>query len=164
MNWAPTDEEFRARIAAYNRENNPKGIAMKTDPPAPKAEVLSIETGQRIEKPKNSIRWVDMSDMGHRPNSATRVGNQGSCAAEAGGPIFGGGGTGKSIIELMKNVAHVAGKDWLGSLPEPGPAFYIGAEDDENEIHIRLSSIATHYNVDIQGSDRRRSQGALPAR
>jgi len=47
----------------------------------------------------------------------------------------------------MKNVAHVIGKDWLGSMPEPGPAIYIGAEDDENEIHIRLAAIAAHYGV-----------------
>jgi hypothetical protein len=47
----------------------------------------------------------------------------------------------------MKDVAHVAGKDWLGSLPEPGPAFYIGAEDDEKELHIRLATIAKHYNI-----------------
>ena len=47
----------------------------------------------------------------------------------------------------MKNVAHVTGKDWLGSMPEPGPAIYIGAEDDEDEIHIRLANIAEHYGV-----------------
>ena len=63
------------------------------------------------------------------------------------GLFSGEGGTGKSIIELMKNVAHVAGKDWLGSMPEPGPAFYLGAEDDEDEIHIRLAAIAKHYGV-----------------
>jgi RecA-family ATPase len=62
--------------------------------------------------------------------------------------LFSGeGGTGKSIIELMKDVSHVVGKDWLGSLPEVGPAFYIGAEDDKNEIHIRLTAIAQHYGV-----------------
>ena len=31
------------------------------------------------------------------------------------GLFSGEGGTGKSIIELMKNVAHVTGKDWFGS-------------------------------------------------
>jgi RecA-family ATPase len=41
----------------------------------------------------------------------------------------------------------VTGKDWLGSMPELGPAIYIGAEDDENEIHIRLAAIASHYGV-----------------
>jgi RecA-family ATPase len=65
--------------------------------------------------------------------------------------LFSGeGGTGKSIIELMKNVAHVSGKDWLGSMPEPGPAFYIGAEDDQKEIHIRLAAIAKHYGVTFE--------------
>ena len=63
------------------------------------------------------------------------------------GLFSGEGGTGKSIIELMKDAAHVAGKDWLGSLPEPGPAFYIGAEDDKAELHIRLAAIAKHYHV-----------------
>ena len=63
------------------------------------------------------------------------------------GLFSGEGGTGKSIIELMKNVAHVAGKDWLGSMPEPGPAFYLGAEDDQEEIHIRLAAISKHYEV-----------------
>ena len=30
---------------------------------------------------------------------------------------------------------------------KPGPAFYIGAEDDENELHIRLAAIAKHYGM-----------------
>ena len=32
-------------------------------------------------------------------------------------------------------------------MPEPGPAFYLGAEDDKDEIHIRLADIAKHYDV-----------------
>ena len=43
------------------------------------------------------------------------------------GLFSGEGGTGKSIIELTKDVAHVAGKDWFGSMPERGPAIYVGA-------------------------------------
>src|SRR5262245_61502072 len=63
------------------------------------------------------------------------------------GLVQGEGRNGKSIIELTKNVAHVAGKAWFGSLSEVGPAFYIGAEDDKNELHIRLAAIAGHYDV-----------------
>lgn len=44
-----------------------------------------------------------------------------------------------------KNV--VIGRDWLGMMPEPGAAIYFGAEDDENELHIRLAAIAKHYEV-----------------
>jgi RecA-family ATPase len=51
---------------------------------------------------------------------------------------------------MMKDVAHVTGKDWLGSLPAIGPAFYLGAEDDEKEIHIRFYDIAQHYGVTFQ--------------
>jgi RecA-family ATPase len=63
------------------------------------------------------------------------------------GLFSGEGGTGKSIIELTKDVAHVIGQDWLGSLPERGPTFYIGAEDEADEIRRRLSDIAKHYRT-----------------
>jgi RecA-family ATPase len=47
----------------------------------------------------------------------------------------------------MKDVAHVAGKEWLGAFPAKGPAFYVGAEDSKDELHIRLSDITKHYSV-----------------
>jgi RecA-family ATPase len=47
----------------------------------------------------------------------------------------------------QRRFAHVAGKDWLGSLPERGPIIYIGAEDDKDELHIRLAAIAKHCDV-----------------
>jgi RecA-family ATPase len=62
--------------------------------------------------------------------------------------LFSGeGGSGKSSVSLHLCCAHVLGRDWLGSLPETGPAIFIDAEDDEREIHIRLGSIARHYQV-----------------
>jgi len=66
------------------------------------------------------------------------------------GLFSGEGGTGKSLIELQKNVAHVMGRDWLGSMPAPGPAIYLAAEDDANELHIRLASVAAHYDVSFR--------------
>jgi RecA-family ATPase len=32
-------------------------------------------------------------------------------------------------------------------MPEVRPAIYVGAEDDKDELHIRLAAIAKHYNV-----------------
>ena len=62
--------------------------------------------------------------------------------------LFSGeGAIGKSIVELMLGVAHVMAKDWLGSLPEPGGAFYFGCEDDEDELRIRLTAIGEHYGT-----------------
>jgi len=64
--------------------------------------------------------------------------------------LSGEGAIGKSIIELMLAVAHVMGKDWLGSLPKPGGAFYFGCEDDEAELRIRLSAIIEHYGTTFE--------------
>jgi RecA-family ATPase len=65
--------------------------------------------------------------------------------------LFSGeGAIGKSIVELMLCVAHVTGKDWLKSLPEPGGAFYFGCEDDEAELRIRLTSILAHYGTTFE--------------
>jgi RecA-family ATPase len=63
------------------------------------------------------------------------------------GLFSGEGGAGKSIIELTRNVAHVIGGDWLRSLPEMGSAFYLGAEDDVAELHIRLAAIVAHFGT-----------------
>jgi RecA-family ATPase len=97
-------------------------------------------------KPK-SLQWLDMSNWDNEPVPQRKWAIRDRVPLNQAGLFSGEGGTGKSIIELMKNVAHVTGKDWLGSMPEPGPAFYLGAEDDINEIHIRLAAIAQHYGV-----------------
>ena len=62
--------------------------------------------------------------------------------------LFSGeGAAGKTLVELQLCVAHVTGRDWLGGMPEPGPAIYYGAEDDSDELHRRLTAIAEHYGV-----------------
>jgi RecA-family ATPase len=112
---------------------------------------LSIVTGEKIENRSpvkaESLQWLDMSawDAADVPERKWAIRDR--VPLKQAGLFSGEGGTGKSIIELMKNVAHVSAKDWLGSMPEPGPAFYLGAEDDEEEIHIRLAAIAKHYDT-----------------
>jgi RecA-family ATPase len=93
------------------------------------------------------VPWLDMSSFDSAPLPEREWAIKDRVPLKQAGLFSGEGGTGKSIIELQKNVAHVMGRDWLGSLPEPGPAFYIGAEDDKNEIHIRLAAIAKHYGA-----------------
>ena len=111
---------------------------------------LSV-VGEKIENHSpvkaESLQWLNMSawDTAAIPERKWAIRDR--VPLNQAGLFSGEGGTGKSIIELMKNVAHVAAKDWLGSMPEPGPAFYLGAEDDEEEIHIRLAAIAKHYGV-----------------
>ena len=50
----------------------------------------------------------------------------------------------------MKDVAHVTGTEWLGSFPEQGGAFYLGAEDEADEIHIRLPTSPSTVGVSFK--------------
>jgi RecA-family ATPase len=96
------------------------------------------------------LAWINMSSWDAEPVPEREWAIKDRVPLRQAGLFSGEGGTGKSILELMKDVAHVAGKDWLGSMPKPGPAFYIGAEDDVNEVHIRLAAIAKHYGVNFK--------------
>jgi RecA-family ATPase len=93
------------------------------------------------------LPWLDMSDWDSVEVPKRKWAILNRVPQNQAGLFSGEGGTGKSIIELMKDVAHVAGKDWLGSMPEQGSAFYVGAEDEADELHRRLASISTHYSV-----------------
>jgi RecA-family ATPase len=62
--------------------------------------------------------------------------------------LFSGeGGAGKSTELLHLCAAHSLAREWLGSLPEPGPAIFADAEDEENVLHYRLANITSHYQV-----------------
>jgi RecA-family ATPase len=93
------------------------------------------------------LPWLNMSNWDNEPVPERKWAIRDRVPLNQVGLYSGEGGGGKSITELMKDVAHVAGKEWLGSLPEQGPAFYLGAEDEADEIHIRLAAIASHYGV-----------------
>jgi RecA-family ATPase len=97
------------------------------------------------QPPRQPLQWLDMSNWDNEPVPQRKWIIKDLIPANQAGLLSGDAGAGKTIIELMKDVAHVAGKDWMYTLPEPGPAFYIGSEDDEVEIHIRLADIAKHY-------------------
>jgi RecA-family ATPase len=104
-------------------------------------------TDPEPRKSRASIQWLNMSNWDDEPRPERQWAIQDRVPLKQTGLFSGEGGVGKSILEMMKDVAHVTGKDWLGSLPVPGPAIYLGAEDDENEIHIRFYDIAQHYGV-----------------
>jgi RecA-family ATPase len=92
-------------------------------------------------------QWLNLSEWDKQPVPRRKWAIENRVPLNQAGLFSGEGGTGKSIIELTKDTAHVLGKDWLGSLPEPGPAFYLGDEDDADELHIRIAYIAKHYGV-----------------
>ena len=105
------------------------------------------EQEQKDNKKPPSIQWLDMSTWDDEPRPEREWAIPDRVPLRQTGLFSGEGGAGKSIIEMMKDVAHVAGKDWMNALPAMGPAIYLGAEDDEREIHIRFYDIAQHYGV-----------------
>jgi RecA-family ATPase len=113
----------------------------------PKLTVIDGDTGAEYVKP---LEWVDMAAWDRVPVPVRKWAIKDRVPLNQAGLFSGEGGTGKSILELTKDVAHVAGKDWLGTTPEQGPAVYFGAEDEEDEVHIRLAAIASHYGVTFE--------------
>jgi RecA-family ATPase len=61
--------------------------------------------------------------------------------------LSGEGAIGKSIVLMQLGVAHALGRDWLGTLPEPGPVIYVNCEDEADELHHRTADITAHYNT-----------------
>jgi RecA-family ATPase len=61
--------------------------------------------------------------------------------------LSGEGGVGKSILGLHLAAATVLGRDWLSTMPMPGPALVLCCEDDEHELHRRLDQIVQHYGA-----------------
>jgi RecA-family ATPase len=100
--------------------------------------------------PAAPLVWLDMSSWDDEPVPQRKWAILGRVPLLQAGLFSGEGGTGKSILEMTKDVAHVAGKDWLGTIPEQGPAIYLGAEDGKDELHIRLAEIAKHYGVSFK--------------
>jgi RecA-family ATPase len=122
------------------------GVTIKRHDPVVSFKPARVEPKQPTPE-KEPFPWLDMSKWDDEPVPPRKWAILDRVPAIQAGLFSGEGGTGKSIIELTKDVAHVVGKDWLGSLPEPGPAFYIGAEDEADEIRRRLHAIAAHYGV-----------------
>lgn len=63
--------------------------------------------------------------------------------------LSGDGGTGKSLLALQLAIAVAAAKEWIGTAPEPGPAMFISAEDDEAELHRRTANITRAMKIQL---------------
>lgn len=64
--------------------------------------------------------------------------------------LGGDGGVGKSLLALQLAVSSAAGRAWIGHHPAQGPAMYISAEDDRDEMHRRVADIAASQSIDMK--------------
>lgn len=60
--------------------------------------------------------------------------------------LSGDGGTGKSQVALQLAAAGAMGEAWLGLNASAGPALFLSAEDDLDELHRRLACIMDSYD------------------
>jgi RecA-family ATPase len=102
------------------------------------------------EAPPKPLLWTDTSTWDSSPCPPREWAVRDRIPLRQVTLFSGEGAIGKSIVELMLCVAHVLGKDWLGSLPDPGGAFYLGCEDDEPELRIRFHGIAARYGTTFE--------------
>jgi RecA-family ATPase len=61
--------------------------------------------------------------------------------------LYGDGGVGKTNLALQLGICRAAGLPWLGLETEPGRTLMFAAEDDKNELHIRLNDIRSELGV-----------------
>src|SRR5262249_41488923 len=63
--------------------------------------------------------------------------------------LSGEGSIGKSLVLMQLTAAHVLGRGWLDTLPEPGDAIYLNAEDEDDELWRRYSDIVRLYDASL---------------
>jgi RecA-family ATPase len=93
------------------------------------------------------LPFIDMSNWDNEPRPEREWAVRDRIPLRQTALFSGEGGAGKSNTTLHLCCAHALGRDWLRSMPEPGPAIFIDAEDDDKELHIRACDIADHYQV-----------------
>jgi RecA-family ATPase len=60
--------------------------------------------------------------------------------------LSGEGSIGKSILLMqLSGAVALVDKDWIGTLPEPGPVLYVSCEEDDDEIRRRMEDVARHF-------------------
>jgi RecA-family ATPase len=121
---------------------------MTFDPKAYVDEALRRgPNGPVAPQPRTPLAWIDVSSWDRTPVPEREWLVRGRIPLRQPTLFSGEGAVGKSLVTLHLLASTALGRDWLGLIPEEGPAWYIGAEDDVRELHIRLSDIQKHYGV-----------------
>jgi RecA-family ATPase len=99
--------------------------------PGERAEKLgSGQTEENLPKPINLIDPTEWHGM-PVPEREWIVRNM--IPARTVSLLVGDGATGKTTLGLQLAVARALGRDWIGTIPEPGKTLFMSAEDDATE-------------------------------
>jgi RecA-family ATPase len=136
--WATINSGFSAGL------KQPRTAPEKPPPSLPSSSPARQERQEQAAVP---LPWINMSNWDREPMPAQQWAVLNRIPLHQCVLFTGEGAAGKSTTELHRSAAHVLGRDWLGTMPEPGPAIYIDAEDPEEVLHRRLGAIVRHYGV-----------------
>ena len=125
------------------REEGPEGVRRRSDG-AKKFRQNGKNGDPRKQKP---LRFVNVAAWQNEPVPPRKWAVENRVPIGAVTIFSGHGEAGKSIVSMMLAAAHVLGRDWLGSLPEPGPVLYLSTEDDATEMNRRFAPIAEHFGA-----------------
>ena len=142
---APHDARWQERRADIPRLVN--GAAAKYRQPSAEASEPEPEPPPEQNRANGFLSMLDVSAWDGVPVPARDWAVRDRIIRRAVTLLSGEGGIGKSILIMQLACAHVLARDWFGQLPEPGPAIYLNAEDDERELHFRLEAIRAHLGV-----------------
>jgi RecA-family ATPase len=99
------------------------------------------------------IKWLDVTAWDTLKPEPRRWAVQNHIPLRQPTLLSGAGGVGKSILLLQLLCSSVLSRDWIGLLPEAGPVIYLGAEDDEEELHRRIDAIVQHSGERFEGME-----------
>lgn len=121
-----------SRAAAWHEE----------PPPEPPPAAPSLFPDEPPYGPEAALlRGFPASDLGDTPPPPQRWLARDLIPAGTVTMLYGDGATGKSLVALQLCVARVTGGDWLGLPVGQGPAMFLTAEDDHEELNRRLHAI-----------------------
>jgi RecA-family ATPase len=140
------DDETVCRNYVLRNLGLPKSNGHDKAPP-PRSAKPKIDDDYVDDAADEPLAFIDMSRWDTEPAPSRLWSVRDRIPLRQPALFSGEGAIGKTLLVLQLAVAHVLGRDWLGMLPEPGPAIYFGCEDDADEIHRRVADIAKHYHV-----------------
>jgi RecA-family ATPase len=122
----PTAEERQERLVQQLEAAYPAGAIVANKPATKRRRLRIVPASDFAGKPVPERKWIV----------------DGLIPARNVTLLSGDGGVGKSLLALQLGAAMATGTDWIGFKPEPGRVLYLSAEDDEDELHRRVTGIA----------------------
>ncbi|MDP5308869.1 AAA family ATPase [Paracoccus spongiarum] len=101
-----------------------------------------------VPQPERTSRFYSAADLDGRAVPARKWLVEGLVPQKNVTLFSGDGGTGKSLAALQMAVSTATGRAWL-NIPVPkGRALFLSAEDDDDELHIRLDAIRRQMRLE----------------